>query len=93
MLKLIPNNTDKNTRKLMSETKFYEGYSRWSDDKGRYETWEESVARVMEMHREYYADKMTPELEQYIDQAESLYKLQYALGRAESAAIWRRAVT
>lgn len=64
----------------MSETKFYEGYSRWSDDKGRYETWEESVARVMEMHREYYADKMTPELEQYIDQAESLYKLQYALG-------------
>ena len=80
MLKLIPNNTDKNTRKLMSETKFYEGYSRWSDDKGRYETWEESVARVMEMHREYYADKMTPELEQYIDQAESLYKLQYALG-------------
>jgi len=80
MLKLIPNNTDKNTRKLMSETKFYEGYSRWSEDKNRYETWEEAVARVMEMHREYYADKMTPELAQYIDEAESLYKLQYALG-------------
>ena len=64
----------------MSETKFYEGYSRWDDEKERYETWEEAVTRVMNMHREYYQDKMTPQLGQLIDEAESLYKLKYALG-------------
>src|SRR5210317_1669197 len=80
MLKVISNNPDKNTRALMSDTKFYEGYSRWDDDKGRYETWEEAVTRVMNMHREYYADKMTPELSLLIDEAEASYKLKYALG-------------
>ena len=64
----------------MSETKFYEGYSRWDDEKERYETWEEAVTRVMNMHREYYKEKMTPQLGQLIDEAESLYKLKYALG-------------
>lgn len=80
MLKLVPNNRDTDTRHLMSQTKFYEGYSRWDDEKERYETWEEAVARVMNMHREYYADVMTPELSLLIDEAESSYKLQYALG-------------
>jgi ribonucleoside-diphosphate reductase alpha chain len=80
MLKVIPNNQDRDTRALMSETKFYEGYSRWDDDKSRYETWEEAVTRVMNMHRDYYKDKMSPELSQLIDEAESLYKLKYALG-------------
>src|SRR6056300_1128183 len=80
MLKVIPNNQDRDTRALMSQTKFYEGYSRWGDELERYETWEESVSRVMNMHREFYKDKMTPELAQLIDEAESLYKLQYALG-------------
>ena len=32
------------------------------------------------MHRDYYKDKMTPELSQLIDEAEALYKLKYALG-------------
>lgn len=64
----------------MSQTKFYEGYSRWDESKSRYETWEESVTRVMNMHRAYYAKQMTQELSQLIDEAESLYKLQYALG-------------
>jgi len=80
MLKLVPTNRDVDTRGLMSQTKFYEGYSRWDDNKQRYETWEESVSRVMDMHRDYYSDKMTPELSQLIDEAESLYKLKYALG-------------
>ena len=80
MLKVVPNNQDRDTRVLMSETKFYEGYSRWDEDKGRYETWEEAVTRVMDMHREYYKDQMTPKLSQLIDEAESLYKLKYALG-------------
>ena len=80
MLKVIPNNKDRDLRQLMSQTKFYEGYSRWDDNKSRYETWDESVTRVMDMHRDYYKDKMTPELSHLIDEAESLYKLQYALG-------------
>ena len=80
MLKVVNNYKEKDTKHLMSQTKFYEGYSRWDDELGRYETWEEAVTRVMNMHREYYKDKMNPELSQLIDEAESLYKLQYALG-------------
>ena len=80
MLKLVPNNKDYDLRATMSDTKFYEGYSRWDDEKERYETWEEAVTRVMNMHREYYKEKMTPQLGQLIDEAESLYKLKYALG-------------
>lgn len=80
MLKVVPNNRDADTRQLMSQTKFYEGYSRWDEERERYETWEEAVSRVMNMHRDYYKDKMSPELSQLIDEAESLYKLQYALG-------------
>jgi hypothetical protein len=71
---------DKNTRTLMSETKFYEGYSRWDEDKNRYETWEESVERVMNMHREFYADKMTDKLSNMIDKAEKAYKQKHILG-------------
>ena len=54
MLKIVPNNSEVNTRQLLSQTKFYEGYSRWSEELNRYETWEEAVTRVMDMHREYY---------------------------------------
>ena len=80
MLKVVPTNSEINSRQLLSQSKFYEGYSRWDDDNNRYETWEESVTRVMNMHREYYSEVMTPELSRRIDEAESLYKLQYALG-------------
>tara|TARA_B100000575_G_C23142990_1_gene665790 strand:+ start:6272 stop:8500 length:2229 start_codon:yes stop_codon:yes gene_type:complete len=80
MLKLVPNNRDADTRNLMSLTKFYEGYSRFDDERERYESWEEAVSRVMNMHRDYYKKKMTPQLGQLIDEAESLYKLKYALG-------------
>lgn len=80
MLKVVPNNRDYDTRNIMSQTKFYEAYSRWDDDKERYETWDESVTRVMDMHRNYYKEKMTPALNQLINEAESYYKLQYVLG-------------
>jgi len=81
MLKLVrPATKDVDAKSLMSQSKFYESYSRWDESLGRYETWEESVSRVMNMHREYYKDKMTPELSRLIDEAESLYKLKYALG-------------
>jgi len=80
MLKAVPNYKDTDLRGLMSQTKFYEGYSRWDEDNERYESWEESVSRVMDMHRDYYKDKMTPELSLLIDEAEASYKLKYALG-------------
>ncbi len=67
-------------RQMMSQSKFYMGYSRWDDDKGRYETWDESVERVMNMHREMYADVMTPELEELIQFVEDEYKKKAMLG-------------
>ena len=80
MLKVVPSNREVDTRHVMSQTKFYEGYSRWDDEKERYESWDESVTRVMNMHRDFYAEKMSPELSLLIDEAESLYKLKYTLG-------------
>lgn len=71
---------DRDTRDLMSDAKFFEGYSRWNDKKNRYETWEEAVGRVMDMHREFYKDKMTSELSDLISEAETLYKEKYFLG-------------
>ena len=73
-------NGDRDTRDLMSDAKFFEGYSRWDDDKNRYETWEEAVTRVMNMHRKFYADKMTDELAELINEAETLYKQKFFLG-------------
>ncbi len=67
-------------KQMMSESKFYMGYSRWDEDKGRYETWEESVERVMNMHRKKFAYKMTPELSSLIDFAEAAYKDKVILG-------------
>lgn len=67
-------------KQMLSESKFYMGYSRWDDSKQAYETWEEAVRRVMQMHRQKYSDKMTPELSSYIDFAEEAYKEQLVLG-------------
>jgi ribonucleoside-triphosphate reductase len=65
---------------MMSSSKFYMGYSRWDEVKGGYETWEESVERVMNMHRQKYASVMTPELEEYVAFAEQAYKDKAVLG-------------
>ena len=46
-------------RDFMSEAKFYEGYSRYIDEEDRYESWDESVDRVMAMHKGYYKDNFT----------------------------------
>jgi len=73
----MENNLGKN---MLSESKFYMGYSRWDDSKGRYETWDESVERVMQMHREKFKDKMTDELSGLIDFAEQAYKDKLVLG-------------
>ena len=39
----------KDTKKLLSDAKFYEGYARFKEDEGRYETWSEAVDRVMKI--------------------------------------------
>lgn len=67
-------------KKMMSESKFYMGYSRWDNSLNRYETWEESVQRVMNMHRTKYASKMSPQLESLIQEAEQAYKDKLVLG-------------
>lgn len=67
-------------KNMMSQSKFYMGYSRWDEVKGGYETWEESVSRVMNMHRQKYTSVMTPELEEYISFAEQAYKDKVVLG-------------
>ena len=70
------------TRKLLSEAKFYDGYSRYNDELERYETWDEAVDRVMEMHEGYYADQNDGQngLQLYVDEARSAYKEQRVLG-------------
>ena len=65
---------------MASDAKFFMGYSRWIGDKGRYETWDESVERVMDMHREKYKDIMTPKIEEYISFAEEKYKQKRIVG-------------
>src|SRR5690625_7968310 len=74
---MVEGNIGKN---MLSQSKFYMGYSRWSEDKQRYETWEESVSRVMNMHRKKYEEQMTPELEELIQFAEDAYKNKRVLG-------------
>lgn len=73
-------NGDRDTRDMMSDAKFFEGYSRWDDTRDRYETWDEAVTRVMNMHRKFYSEQMTDELDTLINEAEDLYKQKYFLG-------------
>lgn len=68
------------TKDLMSDTKFYEAYSRYNNELNRYETWDEAVDRVMDMHKEFYRDKMNTELVAYIDEASEAYHEKRVLG-------------
>lgn len=67
-------------KEMMAESKFFMGYSRWDEEKGAYETWEEAVDRVMSMHKTKYQDKMTPELEELMEKASEAYKNKLVLG-------------
>ncbi|PCJ96823.1 MAG: hypothetical protein COA52_01030 [Hyphomicrobiales bacterium] len=73
-------NSSIDARSMMADAKFFEGYSRWDDNLNRYESWNESVSRVMNMHRGYYKEKITPELSILINEAEEGYKQKRALG-------------
>lgn len=68
------------TKQMMSDAKFFEAYSRFIDSEDRYETWNESVVRVMDMHREKYAACMTPDLEDMIMYAQEAYLNKRILG-------------
>ena len=67
------------TRDFLSQTKFYEGYSRFKDGHSRYESWDEAVDRVIEMHDKNYMSNGN-ELTEYLDEARTAYKEQRVLG-------------
>lgn len=67
------------TRDFLSQTKFYEGYSRFMEDEGRYETWDEAVDRVIEMHDKNYMNSNN-ELSEYLEEARKAYKEKRVLG-------------
>lgn len=67
---------------IMSDAKFYNDYARYRDEDNRYETWNEAVARVMNMHRSWLKskDKLTPDLEVLLAEAELSYQAKMFLG-------------
>ena len=67
-------------RQMMADAKFFESYSRYIDELDRYETWDESVSRVMDTHRTKYKDKMSHRLSELILEAENAYKNEEVLG-------------
>jgi ribonucleoside-triphosphate reductase len=67
------------TREFLSQTKFYEGYSRFKDDDNRYESWDEAVDRVIDMHEQNYIINNNT-LQPYVEEARQAYKEQRVLG-------------
>ena len=67
------------TRDFLSQTKFYEGYSRFKEDDNRYETCDEAVDRVINMHDKNYINHNN-ELATYLEEARTSYKEQRVLG-------------
>lgn len=68
-------------RQFLAEAKFYESYSRFDQDKNRYETWEESVDRVMDMHRTKYSHLVgNPQFDGYLSDITQSYKDKKLLG-------------
>jgi len=67
---------------LMADAKFYESYSRFLPDLNRFETWNEAVERVMNMHRTKYKDEIEKSdiLAGLIDEVERAYKEKKILG-------------
>ena len=56
------------TRGFLSQTKFYEGYSRFKEEEGKYESWDEAVDRVIAMHEKNYTNKSN-ELTHFLEEA------------------------
>lgn len=64
----------------MADAKFYGDYSRFKEAEGRYESWEEAVTRVMNMHKEKYATVLTPELYEVFIDIQEAYNEKLILG-------------
>lgn len=60
-------------KKLLSDLKFYNDYSKWNYELGRYETWEEACESVFDTHLIKYKEFLL-ELRPYLDKALVLYK-------------------
>ena len=67
---------------MMANAKFYEGYSRYIPEKNRYANWEESISRVMDMHRTKYKKQLenNPKLETIFKDIEKAYNEKLFLG-------------
>lgn len=65
---------------MMRDAKFFSGYSRWSEEHQRYETWKEAVQRVVDMHLVKYASKLSPEVSNFLAEAQVAYEEQLVLG-------------
>lgn len=64
---------DISARQLMADAKFFEAYSRFDSNKNRYETWNEAVHRVMNMHRKHLDTVSSTELMNLIQEVEDGY--------------------
>lgn len=62
-------------RQLLSDFQFITGYSKFREDLGRKESWEESVDRVIDMHINKYKKEIEkkPKLKEYIEYARQAY--------------------
>jgi ribonucleoside-diphosphate reductase alpha chain len=71
-------------KQLLSDAKFYDSYSRFDDSLGRYETWDESVERVMAMHRHRYGRPLANgnggQLNDLMEEAQLAYRDKLVLG-------------
>lgn len=67
-------------KKMLSESKFYMGYSRWQEDLGAFESWDDAVERAIDTHLLKYSDKITPELMKEVNFAKDIYKQKRVLG-------------
>lgn len=74
----------------LSEYIFYSKYSNFLPEKGRQETWDEAVDRVIDMHRNYYG--WVTGLRLYLDEADEALRLKKCLGSQRNMQYGGRAV-
>ena len=71
-------------RKALSELTYKQSYARHNADKARRENWDESIERVMDMHRRWLGAERVARLESDLNEIEAQYKEQRILGSQRS---------
>jgi ribonucleotide reductase, class II len=71
-------------RQALSELTYKQSYARHNAALARRERWEESVERVMQMHRDYLGPERAKLLEAELNEIEAAYKAQKILGSQRS---------